>query len=261
MEYTNRILVVDDDSSIHEAFTKILASDHGSHESLDAARAAFMGVPDKQPKRGSDKCELLHAHQGEEAVQAVKQAVAAGTPIDLAFVDVRMPPGMNGVETVRHIWQVAPMTEIVLCTAWSDYSHEETLQALGQNHRLLILKKPFESIEVRQMALALHEKRRAAEREAILIEDLQAASRETKSYAASLVTANRALSLSKKAMDHAARLKTQALEDLTLELRDLIETVMGQFLATNDPQEMEQAIKQAQDLLARAEEARGHSQA
>ena len=172
-----------------------------------------------------------------------------------------MPPGMNGIETVRHIWQVAPMTEIVLCTAWSDYSHEETLQALGHNHRLLILKKPFESIEVRQMALALHEKRRAAEQEAILIEDLQAASRETKSYAASLVTANRALSLSKKAMDHATHLKTQALEELTLELRDLIETAMGQFLATNDPQEMEQAIKQAQALLARAEEANGHSQA
>jgi len=261
MEYTNRILVVDDDSSIHEAFTKILASDHNSQESLNAARAAFTGISDKQSKCSSDKCELLHAHQGEEAIEAVKQAVAAGTPIDLAFVDVRMPPGMNGVETVRHIWQVAPMTEIVLCTAWSDYSHEETLQALGHNHRLLILKKPFESIEVRQMALALHEKRRAAEQEAILIEDLQAASRETKSYAASLVTANRALSLSKKAMDHATRSKTQALEDLTLELRDLIETVMGQFLATNDPQEMEQAIKQAQGLLARAEEARGHSQA
>jgi hypothetical protein len=153
------------------------------------------------------------------------------------------------------------MTEIVLCTAWSDYSHEETLQVLGQNHRLLILKKPFESIEVRQMALALYEKRRAAEREAVLMEDLQAASRETKAYAASLVTANRALSLSKKAMDYTTRLKTQALEDLTLEVHDLIETVMGQFLATDNPQGMEQAIKQAEDLLARSEAARGHSQA
>jgi hypothetical protein len=111
------------------------------------------------------------------------------------------------------------------------------------------------------MALALYEKRRAAEREAVLMEDLQAASRETKAYAASLVTANRALSLSKKAMDYATRLKTQALEDLTLEVHDLIETVMGQFLATDNPQGMEQAIKQAEDLLARSEAARGHSQA
>lgn len=253
MQHTNRILVVDDDPSIHEAFTKILANPQGLQSSLDTARAAFAGKSSCEPARLDEGREVFHAHQGEEGVQVVAQALTDGAAIDVAFVDVRMPPGIDGIETVRRIWQVAPKTEIVLCTAWSDYSHEETLKALGYSHRLLILKKPFESIEVRQMALALHEKGRAARQEETLMNELRAASSETKAYAASLVTANRALSLSNKANSHMAYLKAESLEDLTREIRDLTENVMGGFLASGDPKDMEKTVAQARELLARLE--------
>lgn len=253
MNYTNRILVVDDDPSIHDAFTKILLKNNASQGTLDAARSAFTGAVDKQAKPDPEQRALIHAHQGEEAVKIVTEAMEAGDPIAVAFVDVRMPPGIDGVETVRRIWQVAPETEIVLCTAWSDYSHEDTLQSLGNSHHLLILKKPFESIEVRQMALALHEKRRSAQQTEVLMQDLQAASSETKAYASSLVTANRALSLSKKATDYATRLKSEALKELTGEMRFLAESVLGRFLKTGDTQGVEQAIDQTQSLLTRLE--------
>lgn len=251
MQHNNRILVVDDDSSIHEAFNKIFGTPQGSQVTLDAARTAFTGAAPTKESPPEEARELFHAHQGEEGVRVIEEALADNLPIDVAFVDVRMPPGMDGIATVKRIWEVAPQTEIVLCTAWSDYSHEQTLQALGQSHRLLILKKPFESIEVRQMALALREKRRAAQQEESLIRDLRAASSETKAYAASLVTANRALSLSNKATNHMAFLKAEALEQLTSEIRDLTENLMGRFLATGDPEDMEEAVEKARELLTR----------
>src|SRR4029079_5300317 len=88
----------------------------------------------------------------------VRQSVREGRPYAVAFVDVRMPPGWDGIETVQHIWAEFPELECVLCTAYSDYSWDEIVDRLGQCGRLLILKKPFDNIEVRQLASALTQK-------------------------------------------------------------------------------------------------------
>jgi signal transduction histidine kinase len=80
----------------------------------------------------------------------------------MAFVDVRMPPGWDGMETIRHIWQVDPEILIVICTAYSDRSWEDMVAELGRTDRFLVLKKPFDTIEVRQLALALTERWRLA---------------------------------------------------------------------------------------------------
>ena len=76
----------------------------------------------------------------------------------MAFVDIRMPPGWDGVETVCRIWEVDPEILVVICSAYSDYSWEEMVRKLGRNDRFLILKKPFDNIEVRQCAMALTER-------------------------------------------------------------------------------------------------------
>ena len=85
-------------------------------------------------------------------------ALGAGRPYALAFVDVRMPPGWDGVETIERIWQVDPDLQIVICTAYSDYSWEDMQRRLGQSDSLLVLKKPFDTIEVLQIAHALTRK-------------------------------------------------------------------------------------------------------
>ena len=76
----------------------------------------------------------------------------------MAFVDVRMPPGWDGVETIARIWEVDPELQIVVCTAYSDYSWEEMRAKVGQPDSLLVLKKPFDNIEVQQLAHALTKK-------------------------------------------------------------------------------------------------------
>jgi PAS domain S-box-containing protein len=88
----------------------------------------------------------------------VKQALADNRPYALAFVDVRMPPGWDGVETIARIWEVNPDLQIVVCTAYADYSWDRMRARVGQPDNLLVLKKPFDNIEVQQLAHALTKK-------------------------------------------------------------------------------------------------------
>jgi len=102
--------------------------------------------------------EIGSAYQGLEGVDMVAAALARGEPYAMAFVDMRMPPGLDGVQTVAKLWAIDPEVQIVICTAYSDYSWEEILRRLGANDRLLVLKKPFDNAEVCQLACALTEK-------------------------------------------------------------------------------------------------------
>ena len=89
------------------------------------------------------------ALQGQEALpEMVQKALAENDPMLLAFVDVRMPPGWDGVETLERIWQCSPELQAVICTAYSDYSWDDMTRRFGHTDNLLILKKPFETVEV-----------------------------------------------------------------------------------------------------------------
>lgn len=117
-----RVLVVDDTPSIHDDFRKILA---GSEESAAAALAAVEAELFGAPETSSEVLErfhLEHAHQGDAGVEMVAKARAAGQPYALAFVDVRMPPGIDGVVAASRMWQQDPDLHVVICTAHSDYS-------------------------------------------------------------------------------------------------------------------------------------------
>jgi PAS domain S-box-containing protein len=153
----SRILIVDDNQAIHTDFRKILSPDSGSV--LEHAEAALFELPvtHRQPAY-----EIDSAYQGQEGVALVEKARQEGRPYALAFVDVRMPPGWDGVETTSRIWKVCPDAQIVLCSAYSDYSWSEIISKLSYSDRLVILKKPFEAVEVLQLASALTEKYRLA---------------------------------------------------------------------------------------------------
>ena len=156
-----RILVVDDNDAIHDDFRKVLAPSLTDDSDFEQAAAALFGAPAasaaeaEQPKM---TFEIDSALQGQEGLQKVEAARQAGRPYAVAFVDVRMPPGWDGVETVRRLWQVDPDVQIVFCTAYSDRSWEDVAALLDRPDQYLILKKPFDTVEVRQLAIALSEK-------------------------------------------------------------------------------------------------------
>ncbi|HZI06071.1 MAG TPA: response regulator, partial [Archangium sp.] len=152
---TPRVLVIDDTPSIHQDFRRLLSAGEGG-ASLAELRATLFATHPPRPK--VYHFDVVSAFQGEEGVRRVGAAVKEGRPYALAFVDIRMPPGMDGVETTERLWREDPDLQVVLCSAHTDYSWEQVVQRLGISQRLLILHKPFDSIEVRQMAHALTEK-------------------------------------------------------------------------------------------------------
>lgn len=152
---SHRILVVDDNHAIHDDFRKIFGS-KGDTAALDLAEARLFGdVVAEAPKPAYD---IESAYQGQEGLAAVQQACAEGNPYAVAFVDVRMPPGWDGIETVAHIWAADPDLQIVICTAYSDYSWDEMHKKLGDTDKLVLLKKPFDNVEVLQLANTLVKK-------------------------------------------------------------------------------------------------------
>ncbi len=152
-----RVLIVDDNRAIHGDFRKVLGEATHEQSALAELEAALFGQgPARAP---SDPFLIDSAYQGQEAEALARAARDAGRPYAVAFVDMRMPPGWDGVETAQRLWQVDPELQIVVCTAYSDYSWEELLGKLDAHaERFLVLKKPFDHIEVRQLATALSRK-------------------------------------------------------------------------------------------------------
>src|SRR3990167_6232583 len=147
-----RILLIDDTPSIHQDFRKILLPDTSAESDLDAVEAVLF---DAKVKASATPFELDSAYQGQEGLAKVCESLKANRPYALAFVDMRMPQGWDGVESIERLWQEVLLLQIVVCTAYSDYSWEEVLERPDGRDRLLILKKPFDNIEVSQLANTL----------------------------------------------------------------------------------------------------------
>ena len=150
-----RILVIDDNQAIHDDFKKILCGE-SAEEDLTAVEEALFGeeaVGCSQPHFQVDS-----ANQGHAGLALVEAALKQGHPYAMAFVDMRMPPGWDGVETIERLWKADPDLQVVICTAFSDHQWDQVTQRLGHSEKLLILRKPFDMIEVRQLADSLTHK-------------------------------------------------------------------------------------------------------
>ena len=157
-----RILIVDDNEAIHQDFRKILCPPQTTTNStLLQTAAALFG--EEQPSTASKPIPQVSftldgALQGERGYDLVKKALNDNEPYALAFIDMRMPPGWDGIETISHIWSTDPHIQIVICTAYADYSWDELKRRFGNTDSLLLLKKPFDQVEVLQLANALTNK-------------------------------------------------------------------------------------------------------
>lgn len=153
----NRILIIDDNPEIHKDFQKILRGKERSR--IDELSAIIMG--DQGVNEGRFSFPTFHldsAYQGDEGLRCVQHAINNQTPYALAFVDVRMPPGWDGIYTVEQLWKVDPDLQVVICTAYADHSFEDMYQKLHASDNILILKKPFDIVEIRLLASTLTKK-------------------------------------------------------------------------------------------------------
>ncbi len=156
--YPARILIVDDSRSIHGDFEKILSPRGGARSKQRDLAAALFGDEEEEEDRGEPAFALDYATQGREGLELLRAAAGEGRPYQVAFIDMRMPPGWSGLETLMHLWEEDPRLQAVICTAYSDHSWREITRIVGLSDSLLVVKKPFDSIEILQAAHALSRK-------------------------------------------------------------------------------------------------------
>lgn len=173
-----RILIADDNPQIHTDFERSLRDDVRGSDALSALEDAVFGAAAATIDGPEPSYRIEHALQGEDAVHKVSAAVHEKDPIAVAFVDMRMPPGWDGLRTIEEIWKVDREIEVVICTAYTDYPWEAIQKRLGKSDRLLILRKPFDRIEIRQMAVSLTEKSRLNKLAKLKRQELEALLRE-----------------------------------------------------------------------------------
>jgi diguanylate cyclase (GGDEF)-like protein len=168
-----RVLVIDDNRAIHDDLKKALCN-RAASSSLDALESEiFGGQTAAAAAVAAIEYDVDSAFQGEEGVAKVVAARQAGAPYMMAFVDMRMPPGIDGVDTIERLWREDPDVQVVVCTAYSDYSWDEMVDRLGLTDRMLVIKKPFDQAEVCQAAAAMCEKWRLTQQVKLQLDDLQ----------------------------------------------------------------------------------------
>ncbi len=217
----HRILVIDDNQAIHEDFRKILTPKKTAANDLAAAEALLFGDAPAQIKL--PEFQIDSAYQGQEGLALIEKSLQDEQPYAMAFVDVRMPPGWDGVETTMKIWEKYPTLQVVICTAYSDYSWDEMLKKFGYSDRLVILKKPFDNIEVMQLAIAMTEKWRLHHQAKLRLDEMEKMVQER---TVDLKNANTELSRANELLVVATE-KTQKLADAAL----VTSKIKSEFLA------------------------------
>ena len=153
-----RILVIDDNKDIYRDIVKILQTSVRNTSTRYAELAAKLFDNEQANPVDTPHFEIDYAAQGQDGITLIQNAKLADNPYSLIFVDIRMPPGWDGIETIKHIWEIDKNIQIVICTAYSDYSWEDTVAQLGNISNFLIMKKPFEKEVICQLAHSLTKK-------------------------------------------------------------------------------------------------------
>jgi len=228
-EKNRRILVIDDTEAIHEDFRTILGGDTADTTTFDQAEAAILDNAPTDTKK--DSFEIDSAFQGQEGLEKVRQALQQGRPYAMAFVDIRMPPGWDGIETIQRIWKEYPDLQVVICTAYSDYQWHDIVKKLGKTEKLLILKKPFDEVEAHQLASALTEKWHLTQQARLKHEELEhivkQRTKQLQETNSELEEVNRKLAIALHETEKADRAKSEFLANMSHEIRTPMNAIIG----------------------------------
>jgi DNA-binding NtrC family response regulator len=146
----HRVLVIDDDPIIHDTIRKFLCTGRWSGSKLDDVEEVLFGQAPSAGKQS--RFEVDSAFQGEEGLAKVYHAIQEDRPYAMTFLDINMPPGWSGIEVAPRLWVADPELQIVICTGNADFSWEDIFVKIGTSDRMFILKKPFDRMEVLQLA-------------------------------------------------------------------------------------------------------------
>ncbi len=154
-----RILLVDDNEAIHLDFRKVFDLNKTNSTLSDLESQLFEHCEKSSNIFASyPSFDIDSVYQGLDAIALVKANRDKNQRYALAFIDMRMPPGIDGVDTIEKLWEIDPDLQVVICTAYSDYSFDQIYQRLKGSDNFLILKKPFDIVEILQLSSSLTKK-------------------------------------------------------------------------------------------------------
>jgi diguanylate cyclase (GGDEF)-like protein len=166
-----RVLVADDEAEVRDAYRQILSEADMSSETAvfhNLRERLFSKAVQEQLVKGASPSDTtftpMFCDGAEAAVAAVREALAAEDPFAVAFLDMRMPPGPDGVWAAARIRELDPAIEIVICTAYSDIDPRDIGGMVPPEEKLSYLQKPFHPHEIRQMTISLASKWRSEHR-------------------------------------------------------------------------------------------------
>lgn len=258
-----RILVIDDTESIHADFEKVLSPGAASEseQALDELdRLMFDEKPSSEPNpKAHFQFQIDHAYQGEAGLKKIEAANSLGKPFSVAFVDMRMPPGWDGLKTVEEIFKSDQNIQLVICSAYSDYSWRQIIERVGHSDRLLILKKPFDHAEVYQLAVALSEKWQSEAKTRELLQELE---KKVEIRTSQLTEANETLnSLNTElrvAIDEARaaeRAKGRFLATMSHEIRTTLNGIIGASHMLNHSSTLPESDKEFTNIIQKSGDA------
>lgn len=225
MRTNKRILLVDDNESIHRDIESILTGMSDSYDQeLEELEGELFKDSKKKNSEGALDYLIDHAYQGEEAVEMVEKADKAGKPYALIFMDVRMPPGIDGIQTIQRIWKEHPNIEMVICTAYSDYSLDKIIDKLGRTDKLLFMKKPFDATALKQSALTLTTKWQLRQEAVRYTEKLE---QEVEARTRRLSELVEELKIMKDKAEKASAAKSEFLANMSHEIRTPMNGIIG----------------------------------
>lgn len=157
-----RILVADDEIETLDLYCQALGVESDENrkttEEIGALADRLFSEKGKSIYTLANTFEIVTCKQGDEAVEIVKQSLAEKRPFAIAFIDIRMPPGPDGVWAAERIRSLDPYIEIVMVTGFSDIHPLVIARRIPPPHKLLYIQKPFHPLEIFQFATSLSAK-------------------------------------------------------------------------------------------------------
>lgn len=157
-----RILIADDEPQLHAAYRDCFAVRVETDADLAALGAELFGGEGTADSESGDNpfagYRFDYVSQGEDAVERIMAARDSGDPYAALFLDMRMPPGIDGLETARRVRALDKTINIVVVTGYSDHNPQKIAKVAGPLDKLYYLSKPFRTADVQQLAQSLASK-------------------------------------------------------------------------------------------------------